>query len=60
MPVVSQAQAGMMGARCHGKGKGPGPSRKVACEFLEASRGMKFSRLPKRAKQRGSRRSPKR
>lgn len=60
MPVVSQAQFGKMGAFCKGKGRGKGPSRKVACEFLKASRGMKISRLPMRVRSRRVTRSAKR
>ena len=53
MPVVSGAQAGLMGSSLTAKGrrklraKGIKPvDPKVARDFLHASKGMKFSKLP--------------
>jgi hypothetical protein len=58
MPVVSQAQNRMMQAIAHGAKprSGKGPSRKVAQEFVKASRGMKMRDLPKRVKSRAPKR----
>lgn len=48
MPVKSRAQAGLMGAVLSGKSnKVP---KKVAKEYLDASKGMSMKKLPKHAK----------
>lgn len=62
MPFSSRQQAKMMYAIASGAKprKGKGPSRKVAQEFVKASRGMDLSRLPKRAPKRSKSRAPKR
>jgi hypothetical protein len=54
MPVVSRAQAGLMGMTQTAKGRAKlkalgfkhPPSATVGHEFLHASKGMKFSKLP--------------
>lgn len=60
MPVVSRAQAGLAAmsrtakgrAKLHAEGKKPMPAG-VADEFLQASKGMKFSRLPRHVRKKG-------
>lgn len=48
MPVVSKKQAGLMGAVLSGKStKVP---KKVAQEYLNASKGKSFKKLPTRVK----------
>lgn len=58
MPFSSKQQAKLMHAIARGAKprKGKGPSRKVAREFVKASRGMKVSRLPQRVKSRAPKR----
>jgi hypothetical protein len=46
VPVVSEAQRRMMEARVHGHGRGKGPSKEVAKEFLAAT--PKGVKLPER------------
>ncbi len=53
MPVVSKSQAGLMGMTQTPEGRAKAkrlgiklPSAKVGYEFLHASKGMKFSKLP--------------
>lgn len=61
MPVVSQAQAGFMAmsrspegrAKLRAHGKTPAPVG-VADDYLKASKGSRFSKLPRRAKKKGS------
>jgi hypothetical protein len=61
MPVTSKAQWRLMGAIRSGSAKGKGlPSKKVAAEFMHASKGS-YKRLPERKpKSRGRSRAPKR
>ena len=58
MPFTSKQQAKMMYALARGAKprSGKGPSRKVAREFVAASRGMKVSRLPQRVRSRAPKR----
>jgi hypothetical protein len=60
VPVESKAQFRFFGAVRSGRAKGKGlPSRKVAKEFMDASRGT-YKSLPERAPKRSKSRAPKR
>lgn len=49
MPAKSKSQMRYMAVHAFGKPKGKGgPSREVAREFMEKSRGTKMKNLPKR------------
>lgn len=57
MPAKSAKQYGLMQAACHGNLKGLGPSKSVACDFVDKTSPearSRFSRALKKRKKKSS------